>query len=192
VYPLTGVTVNVVLTDPGTDTVSAEAVFVRAYPGARIETVIAFELDGANPASPLYSATIGYVPLGSKVVVSTATPELFTGAVPRTAFVVAFVKFTVPVGFTPAKVDATVAVRVTLVAGGTGFADEIVDVNVVLVGTSATFTVSTLPVLLAKLASPPYVAEIVFVPAGRPLIAMLAALPVSVSEFPYGTPFTEN
>lgn len=141
-----------VLADPGLTTVNADGVFERTYVGARTETATGLDVEPAKPLSPLYVATMLYVPVGSVVVVSMATPALLILTVAST--VVPVEKVMVPVGLPDTSLEAIVAVRVALVPGGTGTADEMEEVSVVVVVTSATGTVNMLAVLLAKFASP--------------------------------------
>jgi len=86
--------------------------------------------------------------VGSVVSVTVATPvELLTGA---DAIVVPLLtKLTVPLGLADVTALVTVAVRVTLVPGGTGVALLMLLVKVVVVGASATLTVTAVPVLPA-------------------------------------------
>ena len=121
------------------------------YPGGRIEIVMVLEVDVAKPASPLYTAVTGYVPVGKVVVVYVATPPL-TGWVATTTPLAE--NATVPEGEDDVTEELMVAVSVTLVPGGTGDALVAVEVSVVIVAASDTGTVRATAVLPAKLLSP--------------------------------------
>lgn len=126
--------------------------FVTIYCAGKIATETVFDVEPAKPVSPLYVATMEYVPVGKVVLVRTAMPVVFTGTVPSTVEPV--LKVTVPVGAGVVRVEAIVAVRVTLVLGGTGVAAAIEEVRVVVVDAGVTTMLSADPVLLANVSSP--------------------------------------
>ena len=90
--------------------------------------------------------------MGSVVEVRVATPVGLTGTMPRTVEPV--VNVTVPVGEGEARLEAMVAVRVTLVPGGTGVDAAMAEARVILVAAGVTTTLSGWPALLAKFKSP--------------------------------------
>ena len=89
---------------------------------------------------------------GASRKLPTATPVGLTGTMPRTVEPV--VNVTVPVGEGEARLEAMVAVRVTLVPGGTGVDAAMDEARVILVAAGVTTTLSGWPALLAKFKSP--------------------------------------
>jgi hypothetical protein len=109
------------------------------------------------------------VPKGNVDVDTEAIPvEVFTTADATT--VPLLMKLTAPVGLLDVTAEVTVAVSTTLVPGGTAAALLMLLVKLVAVGASVTTMVCELPALAAKFVSPLYVASILLLPAGRPVI----------------------
>jgi hypothetical protein len=109
--PFAGATVAVKVTFTPRSAVADEDATVVVVASIATVTEIGLDVDDANLRSPEYCAVIESVPTG-RGVVSVATPEAFSVAVPSA--VVPERKVTVPVGIVAVPVGPdTVAVRVT-------------------------------------------------------------------------------
>src|SRR6266536_568970 len=106
--------------------------------------------------SPEYSAVITWLPTSSVLMMHCACPAATGAATQPTMVVAASLKCIVPVGELP---PVTAAVNVSTLPNCDGLADE-ASVVVVETTTALTTCVSTLEVLVALFASPPYAAVI--------------------------------
>ena len=128
--------------------------------------------------SPPYSAVISWVPAGSVLVKTLATPD--PSSVPVMTPTVPSVKVTVPVGViganSPSPAASTVAVKVRVWPKSDGLAEDSRDVSL-----SALFTVwvTVSEVLPSKLLSPPYSAQTSCSPGRSVFVTTVTTEPVS-------------
>lgn len=127
----------------------------------------AAEVLAAKLASPAYCAVIVWLPSVRVVVANVAMLEAFSALVPNVAAPSRNV--IIPVGV-PAVLDVTVAVNVTDCPNVAEFSDD----ATVVAEVALTVWLSAVDVLPLKLASPPYVAVIEWLPGESASVANVA------------------